>query len=252
MTLPKKGTRRITVEGVDYRYLVSPGDEIGIGIIVEPLNGLGQEIITWIEHGIIISSKLVRQSILSALAKGWNPGNQRQKIEFRFEDIINRTDDSEPLLVLRYYQKEDYKAVLHLHKLALRQGSEDREQEKLNNDLYQIYSNCQGDRDKFIVGCLNNQIVSIGSFKGVSDNEAQIVRMQVHPDFQRRGCGQQMLESLEASAITLGYKTLSLYATSIQIAAQNLYIKNGYIENNRKPWRGMERIYFEKQVLSNF
>lgn len=76
--------------------------------------------------------------------------------------------------------------------------------------------------------------------------------MQVHPDFQRCSYGQQMLESLEVSAITLGYKTLSLYINSVQVAAQNLYIKNGYIDNNRKPWRGMERIYFEKQVLNNF
>lgn len=125
MTLPKKGTRRITIEGIDYRYLISPNDEIGIGVIVEPLNGLGQKIITWIEHGTIISPKLIRQSILSALAKGWNPGNQGQKIVFRFEDIINITDNSEPLLVLRAYQKEDYKAVLHLNKFALRQSSED-------------------------------------------------------------------------------------------------------------------------------
>ncbi|GAC1462207.1 MAG: hypothetical protein NVS2B14_09680 [Chamaesiphon sp.] len=61
--------------------------------------------------------------------------------------------------------------------------------------------------------------------------------MRVHPDFQRQGYGQQIIEYLEAQAIKLDYKTLYLHTTSIQVAAQRLYEKNGYIETNRRPWR---------------
>ncbi len=245
MTLAKKGTRRITVEGIEYCWLVSPDAELNLALVVECVSSK-QKIATCVEYGNIISPWLARQAIWYALSKGWHPHNSGQTFCFRFEDITTSDNNLEPLLIRRYREK-NYKPVWHLHNLALEQTEVYRGKEKSDDDLDEIPSLYLNNRGEFIVGCRENQIVAIASFRCVSTREAEIERMGVHPDFQRRGYGQQVLEYLEAQAVKLGYKTLSLHMTSIQVAAQRLYVRNCYIESRRKPWRGMERIYFKKQ-----
>ena len=49
----------------------------------------------------------------------------------------------------------------------------------------------------FIVGELNNKIVAMGAFKKISDNKAEIKRIRMHPDYQRKGFGQTILDELE-------------------------------------------------------
>ncbi|MBN8467063.1 hypothetical protein JYJ95_11090 [Corallococcus exiguus] len=73
MTLRRKGTRRIVVEGTNYRWMVAPNDEPGLGIVVERESGGGQRMLTWVEHGTIIAPGLVRDAILHALEAGWTP-----------------------------------------------------------------------------------------------------------------------------------------------------------------------------------
>ncbi|CAM4302792.1 hypothetical protein [Corallococcus exiguus] len=73
MTLRRKGTRSIVVDGTNYRWTVAPNDEPGLGIVVERESGGGQRMLTWVEHGTIIAPGLVRDAILYALESGWTP-----------------------------------------------------------------------------------------------------------------------------------------------------------------------------------
>ena len=73
MSIPKKGTRKITVDNVDYRWLVSPGYEIGLGIVVESSELSDSRMITYVDHGNIVSPWLVRVAIKNAISKGWQP-----------------------------------------------------------------------------------------------------------------------------------------------------------------------------------
>ena len=57
------------------------------------------------------------------------------------------------------------------------------------------------------------------------------------------------MEALEARARELGYTTLHLDTSRLQIVAQNLYRKNGFKEVGRKMQRGFERIFFEKNIV---
>ena len=102
MTMPKKGTRRIVVDEIAYRWLVSPNDEPGLGIIVEREQSLGQKMITWVEHENIISPDTVKKAILYALSKGWQPEKPARILEFQFKDLTEDTNDI-PKLFLRKY-----------------------------------------------------------------------------------------------------------------------------------------------------
>jgi hypothetical protein len=93
MALAKKGTRLIRVDEVEYRWVVQPDDEPGMGIVVECADHPGQRMITWVEHGNIISPWLVRKAILHALDRGWNPRQRGQEIVSRFEGIIQKQGD---------------------------------------------------------------------------------------------------------------------------------------------------------------
>jgi hypothetical protein len=91
--LPKKGIRRITVNGDRFRWRVAPNDEPGMAIVVESAPPSGQRMVTWVEHGNTISPWLVRRAILSALDAGWRPSVPGQELVFRFHGLIKRNDN---------------------------------------------------------------------------------------------------------------------------------------------------------------
>ena len=72
--------------------------------------------------------------------------------------------------------------------------------------------------------------------------------MRVHPEFQRRGFGEAILEHLESRAIALGYTMSRLETTVHQVPAQNLYAKYGYSEIGRSEVSGFEAITYEKSL----
>jgi hypothetical protein len=86
MALARRGTRVLTVEGTRYRWVVSPGDEPGLGIVVEAADSPGQRMVAWVEHGNTISPWLVRAVILRARAQGWQP-------QARGPDCVLRLDN---------------------------------------------------------------------------------------------------------------------------------------------------------------
>ena len=85
MGLAKKGTRLLTVEGARYRWVVAPADEPGLGIVVEDAKSPGQRMVTWVEHGQILSPWVVREAILHALSQGWKPQARGPDLTFRLE-----------------------------------------------------------------------------------------------------------------------------------------------------------------------
>lgn len=85
MALARKGTRRITVEGTAYRWIVAPDDEPGLGIVVELAEAPAQRMVTWVEHGNIISPWLVRRVIVHALSRGWQPRKRGRELVLRID-----------------------------------------------------------------------------------------------------------------------------------------------------------------------
>lgn len=70
--------------------------------------------------------------------------------------------------------------------------------------------------------------------------------MRVHPDYQNRGFGQQLLDALQNRARNLGYTKLVLDTTVQQVAAQRFYEKSGFVRRGAGMIGSFSVIYYEK------
>lgn len=93
MSLAKTGTRRIIVNGTTFRWRVAPNDEPGMAIVVQTASRVGQRMVTWVEHGNVISPWLVRQAILNALDSGWAPDVSGSETVFRLTGPVDQARD---------------------------------------------------------------------------------------------------------------------------------------------------------------
>lgn len=149
------------------------------------------------------------------------------------------------------YEKSDYKQVVELHKHALKDigayisGDWDK-------DLDDIVGNYVNKKGEFLVGLLDNKIIAMGAFRGISEDIAELKRMRVHPDFQKKGFGQKMLEALEKQGKKYGYKIFQLDTMTKQTAARHLYEKNGYAEIRKETWtiygEPSEIVFYQKEL----
>src|SRR5688572_8911924 len=150
-------------------------------------------------------------------------------------------------LTLRRYTASDSQAVQALHRLAS-QAAGVPEPEGYFSDLDDIEARFLKSGGEFIVGEYAGRIVAMGGVRRTTKDRAEIVRMRVHPDYQRRGFASILLRHLETQAATLGCKTLHLDTLVIQGAAQKLYRRHDYrcVGNGSK--RGFEVVFFEKTL----
>ena len=91
-------------------------------------------------------------------------------------------------------------------------------------------------------------MVAMGGFTRTLNGGAEIKRMRVHSDCQRRGFGQAILETLEGRAREAGVEALCLDTTVHQQAAIEFYRKNGYRETGRGKTLGFDTIRYEKKL----
>jgi ribosomal protein S18 acetylase RimI-like enzyme len=151
------------------------------------------------------------------------------------------------MLEIRRYQDADNPAVWELHYRAL-EATGAYFPGKWNDDIDDIQNHYLNNGGEFLIGTLDGKIVCMGAFRKKSDTLAEIKRMRVLPEYQRRGLGQAILNQLEAKAILLGYRELCLDTTTLQIAAQKMYEKNGFTEVRRGLMPPFEVIYYHKSL----
>ncbi|GCF11104.1 GNAT family N-acetyltransferase [Dictyobacter arantiisoli] len=152
------------------------------------------------------------------------------------------------MFTLRSYRPTDQEAIEYLHVYAIQQAGAYLGRGPWDDDVYAIeaaYLNNQGD---FLIGEWDGVFVAMGAFHHTSQERAEIKRMRVHPDYQGRGFGQLILSELETRARAMGYQTLHLDTSVVQLPAQKLYEKNGYYEVGRDVYQGLEVILYEKQL----
>jgi ribosomal protein S18 acetylase RimI-like enzyme len=152
------------------------------------------------------------------------------------------------MLEIRSYYPSDHDDVWNLHVLGLQHVGAYVGHGPWDNDLDIIEYVYLHNRGEFLIGLYEGRIVAMGAFRKTSNELAEIKRMRVHPDFQGRGFGQIILDELEARALAMGYTKLHLDTSVVQIAAQKLYLKNGFQETGREIHRGLECILFEKSI----
>lgn len=139
--------------------------------------------------------------------------------------------------VVRRYRPDDRLAVCRLHKAAMRdagswvEGADDSDLD----DVKGVYL----DDGEFLVGETGSDIVAMGAFRpadggieelfdGLREPTAELKRMRVAPDYQRRGVGRRLYAELERRARDAGYRELILDTTPVQTAAQKFYESSGF------------------------
>jgi ribosomal protein S18 acetylase RimI-like enzyme len=154
----------------------------------------------------------------------------------------------EKMLEIRRYQDTDNPAVWELHQRALGPTGAFLRYGKWDEDLHEIHNHYLNNGGEFLIGVFDNKIVCMGACRNKSITLAEIKRMRVLPDYQRRGFGQTILTKLEEEASKMGNKELCLDTTTKQVGAQKLYKKNGYVEVRRGKLAEFELIFYHKHI----
>ncbi|MER6511872.1 GNAT family N-acetyltransferase [Nonomuraea sp. NPDC001636] len=152
-------------------------------------------------------------------------------------------------LKIRRYRWSDLDTILALHRICLAEvGLQPGDGVYYDDDfprIQEIYLACGGD---FIVGEHGSRVVAMGGLKPVDRETAEVCRLRVHPEFQRRGYGGVMLSALEDRALELGFSSLRGDTTLNQGAALALYARQGWRELSRRQVGDLVVIYGEKRL----
>jgi len=152
------------------------------------------------------------------------------------------------MFTLRRYTPADREAVEYLHVHAIQQAGAYLGRGPWDDDVYAIEETYLNNQGEFLIGEWDGIFVAMGALRRTSPERAEIKRMRVHPDYQGQGIGQIILSELETRASTIGYKTLHLDTSVVQLAAQKLYEKNGFREIGRDIHNDLEVILYEKAL----
>jgi GNAT superfamily N-acetyltransferase len=153
------------------------------------------------------------------------------------------------MFTLRRYTSADQEAVEHLHVFAIQHAGAYLGRGPWDDDVYAIEEVYLKNHGEFLIGECDGLFVAMGALRRTSPERAEVKRMRVHPEYQGRGYGQLILEALEARARSLGYQTLHLDTSILQIPAQRLYEKNGFREVGRDIYGQLEVILYEKRLV---
>jgi GNAT superfamily N-acetyltransferase len=152
------------------------------------------------------------------------------------------------VLTIRRYQAGDREAVWSLHNLALEEVGAHAGNGPWDEDVRRVEATYLGDGGEFLVGVLEGRVVAMGALRRRSAEVAEVKRMRVHPQVQRRGFGRAILVALERRARELGYVRLVLDTTTLQRAAIALYRDHGYVETGRATVAGFPTLLFAKRL----
>jgi ribosomal protein S18 acetylase RimI-like enzyme len=159
----------------------------------------------------------------------------------KLEGAAMATFDAE----IRRYRTTDHDAVVDLHLLALRQVHAEAGRGRWDDDLDDIENVYLDGTGEFLVATQQDRLVGMGALRRFDDRTGEIKRMRVHPDFQRQGIAQAILDLLTEQARGIGYRKLRLDTTILQTAAQALYEQNGFVVIARVVLGGVESIVYE-------
>ena len=153
-------------------------------------------------------------------------------------------------MLVREYQALDAAAVWALHVAALSAvgslypGPWDDD----FNHIAEVYFNPGG---TFLVGELDGSIVGMGALRSIDPVTAEIKRMRIRPDLQRRGFGSLILQALERHAAQRGFWHLELDTTVQQRSARAFYERHGYHAVEVRQAAHADQVIYKKTLDSN-
>ena len=146
---------------------------------------------------------------------------------------------------IRPFQENDSKQVIELNNSLKRSNKGDG---PWNEDIRDVKRYYQDDKGEFLIAEINNKVIGMGGLKRIDNKTAEIKRMRISKDHQRKGIGSMLLKELEVIAKNKEYKRIILDTSLKQVSAQKLYEKKGYKKYKRKKLDGFDSILYEKQL----
>ena len=154
---------------------------------------------------------------------------------------------SEPLTI-REDRLDDADAVWDLHERALRTPTR-RVRRGRASGRGPAGNRGQLRRRSLLLGLVGGEIVATSGPQSVDSRTAELRRICVDPEYQRRGYGTRMLETLEARIRERGVDRIVLETNVDLRAARRLYEREGYTETGRtEPAEGVAMVRYEKSV----
>ena len=148
-------------------------------------------------------------------------------------------------LNIRKYRNNDIHIILNLNKVAMQKLGVYKESDEFDMDLKDIHKNYCRNGGIFLVGTINEIIVSMGAFRKIDNNIAEIKRMGTYPEYQSRGYGEKVLIELIRIAKQYKYKELILETSEKQISARKLYTKLGFIDYKDENINGFKCTWYK-------
>lgn len=154
-------------------------------------------------------------------------------------------------MIIKKAEFKDLEKILNLQKLAYISEAklyDDYSIEPLNQTLSEIRNEY---KKGIILKALINDIDIIGSIRAYKINDTVFIgKLIVHPDFQNKGIGKNLLNYIEKYFIgidpNIEFKLFTGYKSSKNI---NLYKKSGYAEFKlEKISENLEFIHFKKSM----
>jgi GNAT superfamily N-acetyltransferase len=101
----------------------------------------------------------------------------------------------------------------------------------------------------FLIGEVDGGVVAMGALRPAGADVAELKRVRVAEEFQRRGIGEWISRTLLSRAHELGYTRVVLDTTTQQVPAQRLYEKLGFRETHRNSGvTGLELVFYERDL----
>ena len=154
-------------------------------------------------------------------------------------------------MTIRPYESSDFEAVWHLHNVALEATGAHLGDGPWYDDLKDIPNVYLKNRGCYFVGLVDDRIMAMGAAKRTDPIRAQVRRMRVHPDFQQRGYGTEILKALETETRRLGYQLLHLDTAVVQTSAQKFYEKHGFQKVGTSTIGGIDILLYEKGLVQS-
>lgn len=189
-------------------------------------------------------------------------------------------------LSIRRYEPDDAEAVWRVHEEALRASPVTFVEDAPGDaDLLEVSEEYLDAGGEFLVGTTGGEVVAIGGYKPTDDSwgdddgtddtgtandrtadgggdertadgraakggTAELRRMRVHPDHQRKGYGEALLTRLETLADERGFDRLVLETNEHLAAARSLYETQGYgeLDAERRHANGDRIVRYRKEL----